>query len=152
MKMIASALAMIIMISLFSLGMKQQEQKEIPKFPVPFIEWSYETEKPPETRYTIIIFTAPWCDTCTKLLNYLSNGYTSYYDSLLEVNKNISYSAVDASIKENEQLLSDFNVTSLPAIIILDNEKEIYRNSGNVKFELESMPSLIQLVTICGEL
>jgi thiol-disulfide isomerase/thioredoxin len=78
---------------------------------------------------TIYYFTADWCSPCKRTRPIV--------EEINRENPNVSVQFIDADMEID--LVSKFNIRSIPTFILFENEKEISRMSGGkTKQELES--------------
>lgn len=76
----------------------------------------------------LIDFNASWCGPCRMLGPVL--------ESLSEAKKNIKFVSIDTD--EEEELAMEYQVFSIPCLVLIENGKEIKRNVGLIsKSELE---------------
>ena len=76
----------------------------------------------------LIDFNASWCGPCRMLGPVL--------ESLSEEKKNIKFVSIDTD--EEEELAMEYQVFSIPCLVLIENGKEIKRNVGLIsKSELE---------------
>ncbi len=76
----------------------------------------------------IIDFNALWCGPCKMLAPVL--------EELSEEKKNVKF--VSINVDENDSLASEFNVMSIPCLVMIEDGKETKRSVGLVpKIELE---------------
>lgn len=76
----------------------------------------------------LIDFNASWCGPCRMLGPVL--------ESLSEEKKNIKFVSIDTD--EEDELAMEYQVFSIPCLVLIENGKEIKRNVGLIsKSELE---------------
>ncbi len=69
----------------------------------------------------ILYFSASWCSQCKIVKPALISAVAYYGKEFIEV---------VADAPENKELIEKYEIMSLPVIIILDEEKILYRSSG----------------------
>lgn len=69
----------------------------------------------------ILKFSASWCGACKQLEKELSTL------------KGVEVQSIDVDEEESEPLIEKYDVKSLPTLIYLEGDKEIYRSVGLVK-------------------
>lgn len=89
---------------------------------------NFDEEVLKSTTKVLVDFNADWCGPCKMLRPVL--------DELAEANDNIKI--VSINVDFNEKLARDYNVFSIPCLVLVENGKEIRRSVGMVpKSELE---------------
>lgn len=90
---------------------------------------NFEEEVLKSTKKVLIDFNADWCGPCRMLGPII--------EELSEEKENIKF--VSINIDENEELAMNYQVSSIPCIVLIENGKEIDRRVGLLpKEELES--------------
>ena len=91
---------------------------------------NFEEEVLNSDKPVIIDFYADWCGPCKMLRPVL--------DQIAEENENIKI--VSINVDYNEKLARDYNVFSIPCLVLIENGKEINRSVGMVpKSDVEKM-------------
>ena len=72
-----------------------------------------------ENKPLLLIFSADWCDYCTKLKT-----------EILTTNKTSDYVTCVIDVDNNKDLAKKFKAKSLPTSIIVENDAEIKRKTG----------------------
>ena len=90
---------------------------------------NFEAEVLKSTKKVLIDFNADWCGPCRMLGPII--------EELSEEKENIKF--VSINIDENEELAMNYQVSSIPCLVLIENGKEIDRRVGLLpKEELES--------------
>ena len=90
---------------------------------------NFEEEVLKSTKKVLIDFNADWCGPCRMLGPII--------EELSEEKENIKF--VSINIDENEELAMNYQVSSIPCLVLIENGKEIDRRVGLLpKEELES--------------
>lgn len=90
---------------------------------------NFEAEVLKETKKVLIDFNADWCGPCRMLGPII--------EELSEEKENIKF--VSINIDENDELAMNYQVSSIPCLVLMENGKEIDRRVGLLpKEELES--------------
>lgn len=90
---------------------------------------NFDEEVLKESKKVLIDFNADWCGPCRMLGPII--------EELSEEKENIKF--VSINIDENEELAMNYQVSSIPCIVLIENGKEIDRRVGLLpKEELES--------------
>ena len=76
-------------------------------------------------QFSLLYISTQWCVPCKKLKPIIDVLQSDFND--------INILNIDADINKNE--ITDFNVTSVPVIILFKNNIEIYRNIGFISKE-----------------
>lgn len=85
-------------------------------------ESNFESEVLNSNKKVLIDFYADWCGPCNKL--------SPIVDKVAEENEDIKVVRID--VDQNEELMNKFNVRSIPALIVIEDGKEITRSIGLV--------------------
>lgn len=89
---------------------------------------NFEQEVIKSKNKVLIDFNASWCGPCRMLAPVL--------ESLAEEKKNIKFATIDTD--EEDDLAMEYQVYSIPCLVLIENGKEIKRNVGLIsKSELE---------------
>ena len=90
---------------------------------------NFEVEVLKETKKVLVDFNADWCGPCRMLGPII--------EELSEEKENIKF--VSINIDENDELAINYQVSSIPCLVLMENGKEIDRRVGLLpKEELES--------------
>ena len=90
---------------------------------------NFEAEVLKSTKKVLIDFNADWCGPCRMLGPII--------EELSEEKENIKF--VSINIDENDELAMNYQVSSIPCLVLIENGKEIDRRVGLLpKEELES--------------
>lgn len=93
-------------------------------------ESNFEEEVIKSERRVLVDFNADWCGPCKMLRPVL--------DQIAEEKENIKI--VSVNVDSNENLARDYNVFSIPCLVLIENGKEINRSVGMVpKSDVEKM-------------
>ena len=91
---------------------------------------NFEKEVLKSDKKVLIDFNADWCGPCRMLRPIV--------DEIAETNDKIK--VVSVNIDDENELAEEYNVASIPCLVVLDKGKEINRNVGLVsKDEVESL-------------
>lgn len=91
---------------------------------------NFEKEVLKSDKKVLIDFNADWCGPCRMLRPIV--------DEIAETNDKIK--VVSVNIDDEDELAEEYNVASIPCLVVLDKGKEINRNVGLVsKDEVESL-------------
>lgn len=71
----------------------------------------------------LLNFTGKWCSTCIVLDRILEEVILNYKNK-------VKFVKID--IEENEKLTKQYDILSVPTLILLKNDKEIWRESGSI--------------------
>lgn len=89
---------------------------------------NFDEEVLKSTTKVLVDFNADWCGPCKMLRPVL--------DEIAESNDNIKI--VSINVDFNEKLAREYNVFSIPCLVLIENGKEVNRSVGMVpKSELE---------------
>ena len=91
------------------------------KLPHTFTELVSHSELP-----VLVNFWAEWCVPCHMISPSIKRIAAKYADRMITVKMNVD---------EKPQIAADFNVESVPTILMFKNGKEIKRNIGAMTFE-----------------
>ena len=72
----------------------------------------------------VLDFTGKWCSTCIVLDKLLESVIIPKYKNKVKF--------VKIDIEENEELTKQYEILSVPTLILLEDGKEIWRKSGSV--------------------
>ena len=72
----------------------------------------------------VLDFTGKWCSTCINLDRILESEVIPKYKSKVKF--------VKIDIEENEELTKQYEILSVPTLILLKDGKEIWRKSGSI--------------------
>ena len=72
----------------------------------------------------VLDFTGKWCSTCINLDRILESEVIPKYKSKVKF--------VKIDIEENEDLTQQYEILSVPTLILLRDGKEIWRKSGSI--------------------
>ena len=75
----------------------------------------------------ILDFTGKWCSTCIVLNRIMESEIIPKYKKKVEF--------VKIDIEENEDLTKKYEILSVPTLILLKGDKEIWRKSGSITKE-----------------
>ncbi|MEK6875368.1 MAG: thioredoxin family protein [Nanoarchaeota archaeon] len=75
----------------------------------------------------ILDFTGKWCSTCIVLDRIMESEIIPKYK------KKVEFIKID--IEENEDLTKKYKILSVPTLILLKGDKEIWRKSGSITKE-----------------
>ena len=90
---------------------------------------NFEVEVLKETKKVLVDFNADWCGPCRMLGPII--------EELSEEKENIKF--VSINIDENDEIEMNYQVSSIPCLVLMENGKEIDRRVGLLpKEELES--------------
>ena len=67
--------------------------------------------------YTLIDFWADWCLPCKRMAPIIDRAVHQF--------ENLTLDKVDADKPENEQLLRDYDVRSIPTLVLINDDGEI---------------------------
>ena len=81
---------------------------------------NFEEEVLKSDKKVLIDFNASWCGPCRMLKPVI--------DEIAESNDNIK--VVSINIDDEEELADNYEVSSIPCLVLLENGKEIKRNVG----------------------
>ena len=83
-------------------------------------ENNFETEVLKSEKKVVVDFNAEWCGPCKMLAPVL--------EEISEAKTNIKF--VSVNVDENQNLASEYNVMSIPCLVIIENGKEVKRFVG----------------------
>ena len=72
----------------------------------------------------ILDFTGKWCSSCIVLDKILESEIIPKYKNKVKF--------VKIDIEENEKLTNQYEILSVPTLILLKDNKEIWRKSGSI--------------------
>ncbi len=72
----------------------------------------------------VLDFTGKWCSTCIVLDRILESEVIPKYKNKVKF--------VKIDIEENEDLIKKYDILSVPTLILLKDDKEIWRKSGSI--------------------
>ena len=72
----------------------------------------------------VLDFTGKWCSTCIILDRIMESEIIPKYKNKVKF--------VKIDIEENEKLTKQYEILSVPTLIILKDSKEIWRKSGSI--------------------
>ena len=72
----------------------------------------------------ILDFTGKWCSSCIVLHKILESEIIPKYKNKVKF--------VKIDIEEDEKLIKQYNILSVPTLILLKDDKEIWRKSGSI--------------------
>jgi thioredoxin 1 len=76
----------------------------------------------------LVDFNAEWCGPCKMLAPVL--------EEIAEANNTVKFVSVNVDV--NERIAADYNIMSIPCLVMIENGKEVKRSVGLVpKVELE---------------
>ncbi len=81
---------------------------------------NFEEEVLKSDKKVLIDFNASWCGPCRMLKPVI--------DEIAESNENIKI--VSVNIDDEEELADNYEVSSIPCLVLLENGKEVKRNVG----------------------
>lgn len=81
---------------------------------------NFEVEVLQSQRPVLIDFWAPWCGPC-RILEPTLNEIAHEADR---------FKIVKINVDEEEQLTTQFNIMSIPTLVVMDNGREVSRSSG----------------------
>ena len=91
-------------------------------------ENNFEAEVLKSEKKVVVDFNAEWCGPCKMLAPVL--------EEISEAKKDIKF--VSVNVDENQNLASEYNVMSIPCLVIIENGKEVKRSVGLMpKSEIE---------------
>ena len=81
---------------------------------------NFETEVINSDKKVLIDFYADWCGPCNRL--------SPIVDKVSVDNKDVKFVRID--VDKNEELMTRYNVRSIPTLVVIENGKEINRSVG----------------------
>ena len=72
----------------------------------------------------VLDFTGKWCSTCIVLDKIIESEIMPRYKNKIKF--------VKVDIEEHEELIKQYEILSAPTLIILKNNKEVWRKSGTI--------------------
>lgn len=91
---------------------------------------SFDKEVLEETKKVIVDFNAEWCGPCRMIAPVL--------EKLAEEKDNVKF--VSINVDNNQDLAKEYNVFSIPCLVVIENGKEIKRSVGLIsKSEIEEL-------------
>ena len=72
----------------------------------------------------VLDFTGKWCSTCIVLDKILKSEVIPKYKNKVKF--------IKIDIEENEDLIRKYEILSVPTLILLKDNKEIWRKSGSI--------------------
>lgn len=90
---------------------------------------NFEKEVKESSKKVLVDFNADWCGPCKMLKPVI--------EEIAESNKNIK--VVSVNIDNEDELAEEYDVSSIPCLVLFDKGKEIKRNIGFIpKDDIES--------------
>jgi thioredoxin 1 len=83
-------------------------------------ESNFENEVLKSEKKVVVDFNAEWCGPCKMLAPVL--------EEISEEKTDVKF--VSVNVDENQNLASEYNVMSIPCLVIIENGKEIKRSVG----------------------
>ena len=83
-------------------------------------EKNFETEVLKSDKKVVVDFNAEWCGPCKMLAPVL--------EEISEEKTNIKF--VSINVDENQNLASEYNIMSIPCLVIIESGKEVKRSVG----------------------
>ena len=83
-------------------------------------EAEFETEVLKSEKKVVVDFNAEWCGPCKMLAPVL--------EEISEAKTDVKF--VSVNVDENQNLASEYNVMSIPCLVIIENGKEVKRSVG----------------------
>jgi len=83
-------------------------------------ENNFETEVLKSEKKVVVDFNAEWCGPCKMLAPVL--------EEISEAKTDVKF--VSVNVDENQNLASEYNVMSIPCLVIIENGKEVKRSVG----------------------
>jgi thioredoxin 1 len=91
---------------------------------------NFEEEVLKSTTKVLVDFNADWCGPCKMLRPVL--------DEIAETNDNIKIVSINVDL--NEKLAREYNVFSIPCLVLIEDGKEVNRSVGMIpKSEVEKL-------------
>lgn len=91
-------------------------------------ENNFENEVLKSEKKVLVDFNAEWCGPCKMLAPVL--------EEMSETNDSVKF--VSINVDENQDLASEFNIMSIPCLVLMENGKEVKRSVGVIpKSEIE---------------
>ena len=91
-------------------------------------ENNFENEVLKLEKKVLVDFNAEWCGPCKMLAPVL--------EEMSETNDSVKF--VSINVDENQDLASEFNIMSIPCLVLIENGKEVKRSVGVIpKSEIE---------------
>ena len=91
-------------------------------------ENNFENEVLKSEKKVLVDFNAEWCGPCKMLAPVL--------EEMSETNDSVKF--VSINVDENQDLASEFNIMSIPCLVLMENGKEVKRSVGVIpKLEIE---------------
>jgi len=91
-------------------------------------ENNFETEVLKSEKKVVVDFNAEWCGPCKMLAPVL--------EEISEAKTDVKFASIN--VDENQNLASEYNVMSIPCLVIIENGKEVKRSVGLMpKSEIE---------------
>ena len=72
----------------------------------------------------VLDFTGKWCSTCIVLDKILKSEVIPKYKNKVKF--------IKIDIEENEDLIKKYEILSVPTLILLKDNKEVWRKSGSI--------------------
>lgn len=72
----------------------------------------------------VLDFTGKWCSTCIVLDKILKSEVIPKYKNKVKF--------IKIDIEKNEDLIKKYNILSVPTLILLKDNKEVWRKSGSI--------------------
>ena len=83
-------------------------------------ENNFETEVLKSEKKVVVDFNAEWCGPCKMLAPVI--------EEISEAKTDVKF--VSVNVDENQNLASEYNVMSIPCLVIIENGKEVKRSVG----------------------
>ena len=91
---------------------------------------NFEKEVLKSEKKVLVDFNAEWCGPCKMLKPIV--------DEIAESNDNIK--VVSVNIDDEDELAEEYNIFSIPCLVVIDKGKEVKRNVGLIsKDDIESL-------------
>ena len=83
-------------------------------------ESNFESEVLKSEKKVVVDFNAEWCGPCKMLAPVL--------DEISEVKNDVKF--VSVNVDENQNLATEYNIMSIPCLVVIENGKETKRSVG----------------------
>ena len=108
-----------------SVNTSAEENVKKTSFVLDVNEENFETEVKNSDKKVLIDFYADWCGPCNRLVPLV--------DKVAEENQNVKVVRID--VDQNENLMNQYNVHSIPTLIVVENGEEVRRSVGLIPEE-----------------